>query len=346
MGHAGRRAGQRRASGRPGCDDAGRTARSPTARAAASRRDLDALEAPARCVPLRRSRSPLGATPCQPQRLGRRHRRRLRPEPASCWASCRIPRTTSSPASTRTADGDLRAGRSALFADGVASCRELTGCAPCSSDTRPAASARPARGKVRGTRTGCATTAGCSSPPIGCRPSTGCSPACRTRARCSTSCRPGGSTETADVVANHLLAVPDPNVAGRRGGDAAARRGRRARLHHRASRRPRCGASTTRASRDRSTATRFPDGLRKNTALPTPIITPTTKAAQPVPTTSRSTCAEVVARGLVDAALWDAGQAAALELFRRGQDARRRGRADPGRHQVRVRPRRRRRARC
>ncbi len=61
----------------------------------------------------------------------------------------------------------------------------------------------------------------------------------------------------------------------------------------------------------------FPDGLRKNTALPRHIVTPTTKAAdgghdEPL------ACADVVARGLLDADVWERAQAAALALFARG----------------------------
>jgi len=62
----------------------------------------------------------------------------------------------------------------------------------------------------------------------------------------------------------------------------------------------------------------FPDGLRKNQVLPAPIITPTTKGG-PTAHDERLTCAEVVARGLLDAATWDQVQTAALAIFRRGQ---------------------------
>ena len=61
----------------------------------------------------------------------------------------------------------------------------------------------------------------------------------------------------------------------------------------------------------------LPDGLSKNDALPTPIITPTTKGAageHDVPIT----CDEVVDNGLVDADLWDRVRAAALAVFARG----------------------------
>ena len=61
----------------------------------------------------------------------------------------------------------------------------------------------------------------------------------------------------------------------------------------------------------------FPDGLRKNTPLPEPIITPTTKGeagSHDEPLSS----AEVVERGLVEADLWEAVQVAALAVFERG----------------------------
>ncbi len=61
----------------------------------------------------------------------------------------------------------------------------------------------------------------------------------------------------------------------------------------------------------------FPDGLAKNTPLPEPIITPTTKGAAGAHDEPLS-CAEVVSRGLVDATLWAEVEAAALGLFRRG----------------------------
>ena len=66
---------------------------------------------------------------------------------------------------------------------------------------------------------------------------------------------------------------------------------------------------------------RFPDGLRKNTPLPHPIVTPTTKP--PTGSTVHDeplSMAEVVERGLVDAGRWDHITSVALELFRRGQD--------------------------
>lgn len=65
---------------------------------------------------------------------------------------------------------------------------------------------------------------------------------------------------------------------------------------------------------------RLPEGLRKNEALPAPLITPTTKGG-PTGHDERLTCAEVVSRGLLDSQTWDEVQAAALALFGRGQAA-------------------------
>jgi phosphoribosylaminoimidazole-succinocarboxamide synthase len=64
---------------------------------------------------------------------------------------------------------------------------------------------------------------------------------------------------------------------------------------------------------------RFPDGLRKNDALPEPIITPTTKGGL-TGHDERLTCAEVVSKGYLDARTWDEAQAAALAVFKRGQE--------------------------
>jgi phosphoribosylaminoimidazole-succinocarboxamide synthase len=63
----------------------------------------------------------------------------------------------------------------------------------------------------------------------------------------------------------------------------------------------------------------FPAGLKKNQALPEPILTPTTKGEEGTHD-ERLTCAEVVSKGLVDAATWDKVSAAALAIFRRGQE--------------------------
>ena len=73
-----------------------------------------------------------------------------------------------------------------------------------------------------------------------------------------------------------------------------------------ASRRRRCGGSTPTA-RARSTATTSPTGCARTRRCPTPIVTPTTKAAATAVHDEPLTCAEVVERGLVDADAVGAG---------------------------------------
>jgi phosphoribosylaminoimidazole-succinocarboxamide synthase len=124
---------------------------------------------------------------------------------------------------------------------------------------------------------------------------------------------------TADVIANHVVAVPDPNVLVARAATTlpveVVVRGYIT------------GVTSTSlwapysAGRRVLYGYRFPDGLAKNTALPTPIVTPTTKPPAGSPIHDEPlTMAEVVDRGLVDASRWDAVTAAAIELFRRGQE--------------------------
>lgn len=62
----------------------------------------------------------------------------------------------------------------------------------------------------------------------------------------------------------------------------------------------------------------FPEGLYKNQCLPEPIITPTTKGG-PTGHDERLTCQEVVERGFLDEKTWERIQAAAIALFKRGQ---------------------------
>ena len=122
--------------------------------------------------------------------------------------------------------------------------------------------------------------------------------------------------QTADVIANHALAVPDPNalvaveaqpfpveviVRGYITGVTSTALWYRYSLGER-----------------EIYGYRFPEGLRKNDALPEPIITPTTKGGI-TGHDERLTCAEVVEKGYLDARTWDEVQSAALAIFRRGQ---------------------------
>jgi phosphoribosylaminoimidazole-succinocarboxamide synthase len=122
--------------------------------------------------------------------------------------------------------------------------------------------------------------------------------------------------QAADITAHHLLDVPDPNAAvvvaaepfavevivrGYITGVTGTALWRRYELGER-----------------EIYGYRLPEGLRKNDPLPQPIITPTTKGG-PTGHDERLTPTEVVARGLLPADTWDAIQATALQLFRRGQ---------------------------
>lgn len=123
---------------------------------------------------------------------------------------------------------------------------------------------------------------------------------------------------TADVAANHLLGVPDPNISLVRecqslpvevivrGYISGVTKTSLWTLYHSGER--------------RIYGHTFGEGLRKNDPLPEPIITPTTKAG-PGQHDERLTCAEVVEHGWVEAETWEQVQAAALAIFRRGQAA-------------------------
>ncbi len=118
-----------------------------------------------------------------------------------------------------------------------------------------------------------------------------------------------------DVVPNHALAIPHPNVLVSRNADA---------LPVEVIVRGAITGVTTTSLWQRYVAGQriidgheFRDGLRKNELLPTAVITPTTKAEagghdEPLGV------AEVVERGLVESDLWDRVCSTALELFERG----------------------------
>jgi phosphoribosylaminoimidazole-succinocarboxamide synthase len=122
-------------------------------------------------------------------------------------------------------------------------------------------------------------------------------------------------SRTRDIVPNHLLRVPDPNVSivkvCRPWPVEVVVRGYIT------------GVTSTslwtlyaRGEREIYGA-RLPDGLRKNDPLPAPLITPTTKAAHGGHD-ERITRDEIIARGLVPEAVYSQIERAALALFRRG----------------------------
>ncbi|MEZ4518630.1 MAG: phosphoribosylaminoimidazolesuccinocarboxamide synthase [Chloroflexota bacterium] len=123
-------------------------------------------------------------------------------------------------------------------------------------------------------------------------------------------------SQTADIVGNHLLSVPDPNVVIAaeaeplpvevvvRGYITGVTKTSLWYLYEQGDRRP-YGIS-------------LPDGLHKNDPLPQPIITPTTKA-EAGGHDQRLTREEILNGGLIEPALWAEIESAALGLFERGQ---------------------------
>lgn len=121
--------------------------------------------------------------------------------------------------------------------------------------------------------------------------------------------------QVSDIVASHVLSVPDPNVTvGRACRTLPVEVVVRDRL---------TGTTSTSlwtqyaAGKRQIYGMTFPDGMVKNQQLRNPIITPTTKAADgehDLPITEQ----EIVDAGLVDAALWDEVRTFALEMFERG----------------------------
>ena len=128
--------------------------------------------------------------------------------------------------------------------------------------------------------------------------------------------------ETLNPVANHLLETPDPNVTvARRCEPLPVEVVVRGYIS---------GVTQTALWYRYSQGERniygidFPDGLQKNDALPTPIITPTTKARDGGHD-ERITPAEIVANGLVEAKLWAQVAEAAIAIFQHGQAIAQRG---------------------
>ncbi|MCB0184201.1 MAG: phosphoribosylaminoimidazolesuccinocarboxamide synthase [Caldilineaceae bacterium] len=128
--------------------------------------------------------------------------------------------------------------------------------------------------------------------------------------------------QTSDLVTNHLIATPDPNVT-------VARRCQPLPVEV-VVRGYISGVTSTALWYRYSQGERniygidFPDGLQKNDALPTPIITPTTKGGA-TGHDERITCAEVVEKGLIEAGLWQQICDAAIAVFQRGQAIAQRG---------------------
>lgn len=120
--------------------------------------------------------------------------------------------------------------------------------------------------------------------------------------------------ETADVIPNHMISTPDPNVM----------IVKNCTLIHieMVVRGYISGVTNTSIWGSYARGERviygikFPDGLRKNQKLPTPVITPTTKAE--TGHDERLTEKEILERKIVSPKLWKQMKKAALELFETG----------------------------
>lgn len=127
--------------------------------------------------------------------------------------------------------------------------------------------------------------------------------------------------QTKEIIPNHLVAVPDPNVTVATPAEAlpveVIVRGYIT------------GVTSTslwtlyEQGVELPYGLDLPAGLNKNDPLPEPVITPTTKGG-PGQHDERLSCAEVVDQGLVPADTWKTVCAAALALFARGQERARR----------------------
>lgn len=121
---------------------------------------------------------------------------------------------------------------------------------------------------------------------------------------------------TRDIVSNHLVEMPDPNVSVVREAQAipveVVVRGYITGVTS-------TSMWTLYAGGDRQPyGVPLPDGLKKNDPLPQPVITPTTKASDGGHD-ERLTRDELVQRGLVDEARWQQIETVANNLFLRGQ---------------------------
>ena len=122
--------------------------------------------------------------------------------------------------------------------------------------------------------------------------------------------------QTADIVANHVVAVPDPNVLIARAATPltveVVVRGHITGVTDTALWTQYASGARTIYGHD------FPEGLTKNERLPEPIVTPTTKGefgSHDIPLS----ILDVVRDGHVEEALWDQVQSAALAVFGRGR---------------------------
>lgn len=127
---------------------------------------------------------------------------------------------------------------------------------------------------------------------------------------------------TKDIIPNHFISSPDPNVMITRNAKPLAvevivrgfitgiTKTSLWKLYEAGDRTP-YGIS-------------LPDGLKKNDALPSPIITPTTKAEQGGHD-KQLTREEIITKNILPESLWNDIESVSLALFRRGQEVAKKG---------------------
>jgi phosphoribosylaminoimidazole-succinocarboxamide synthase len=128
--------------------------------------------------------------------------------------------------------------------------------------------------------------------------------------------------KTKDIIPNHFISSPDPNVMITRNAESlpvevivrgfitGVTKTSLWKLYEAGDRKP-YGIA-------------LPDGLKKNDPLPTPIITPTTKAQQGGHD-ERLTREDIIQNGLLGKSLWEQIEQVSLALFKRGQDLAKKG---------------------
>ena len=123
-------------------------------------------------------------------------------------------------------------------------------------------------------------------------------------------------TQTADILPNHVISIPDPNVTlAREATPLPVEVVVRGYISGVTS----TSLWTRYAAGERNIyGMDFPDGLQKNQPLPEPIITPTSKEIDGHD--QRLTAREVVENGWVDTATWYKIETIAIALFKRGQE--------------------------
>lgn len=120
--------------------------------------------------------------------------------------------------------------------------------------------------------------------------------------------------KTEDIIGNHVISYPDPNVM-------VVRKLKMLPVEV-VVRRYMTGTTGTSIWTKYKNGDRemyghaFPDGMVKNQKLPENIVTPTTKGKSDEPISG----AEIIANGLVEKELWELTERTALELFARGQE--------------------------